>query len=240
MASSLVKSVKRFGLINGIKVYKAIKKKGSISLTLPGLKHQVKMRSQTSDKRTFKKIFLDREYDINLSFIPKFILDAGAYIGLSPIYFSLKYPEAKIVCIEPSESNYQLLIQNAQSPNITCIKGAVWSHSGRVNLIDSINHNGYQVIETEHGSIKAYSIEEIMLMHEMTHIDILKLDVEGAELEIFSRGFENWLLNTKVIMIELHDRKKSECSEVFYNAINRYGFKYYSKGENEIAIRQDI
>ncbi len=236
MASNLLKSIKSFGFISGIRVYKAFKHTGDISMNLPHVKHPIVMRGQTTDAGTFKKIFLDKEYDVNLDFKPTYILDAGAYIGLSPLYFSRKYPEAKIVCIEPSEANYKLLMQNAQMPNIVCIKGAVWSKSGNLELVDAQKHNGNEVIESDSGSIKSYSIEDIMEIHGMPHIDILKIDVEGAELEIFSKGFENWLPKTRVIMIELHDRKKPGCSTVFHSVMDRYGFTYYTKGENEIAI----
>jgi FkbM family methyltransferase len=126
-------------------------------------------------------------------------VDAGAYIGLSPVFFSLKYPDAKIVCVEPNEANYQLLLQNAQLPNITCVKGAIWNQSGHLDLKNSAKQNAHKVIESDSGSVRAYTIDEIMQLHNIPHIDILKMDVEGAELEIFSKGFEKWLPKQKLL-----------------------------------------
>ena len=92
MASNLLKSIKSFGFIGGIRAYLAFKENDDISMKLPHIKHSIRMRGQTSDAGTFKKIFLDKEYDVNLDFQPNYIVAAGACIGLSPIYFSLKYP----------------------------------------------------------------------------------------------------------------------------------------------------
>ena len=66
------------------------------------------------------------------------------------------------------------------------------------------------------------------------YIDILKLDIEGSEKEVFSAGFENWMPKTKVIIIELHDAMKPGCSRAVFAAVNKYNFSFNIKGENII------
>ena len=49
----------------------------------------------------FKAIFIRRNYRFPVDINPKLIIDGGAYVGYSSIYFSLKYPQAKIIAVEP-------------------------------------------------------------------------------------------------------------------------------------------
>jgi hypothetical protein len=66
-------------------------------------------RQGTSDSEVFKDIFVRRNYRLPVYTRPKLIIDGGAYVGYSSLYFSLKYPEAKIIAVEPEDSNFELL-----------------------------------------------------------------------------------------------------------------------------------
>ena len=68
----------------------------------------------------------------------------------------------------------------------------------------------------------------------MPHIDVLKLDIEGSEKEVFEEGYENWLPKTKLLLVELHDKMKKGCSRSVLNAVNKYDFSFDIKGENII------
>ena len=62
--------------------------------------------------------------------------------------------------------------------------------------------------------------------------DIVKLDVEGSEKEIFSENYEGWLPKKKVLIVELHDRMKKGCRKAVFQAISRYDFSLQVAGEN--------
>jgi hypothetical protein len=66
------------------------------------------------------------------------------------------------------------------------------------------------------------------------HIDILKLDIEGSEKEVFETGYEHWLPKINILIIELHDKMKKGCSRAVFNAISKYDFSFDIKGENII------
>ena len=55
-------------------------------------------------------------------------------------------------------------------------------------------------------------------------VDIFKIDVEGAEKELFSANYEKWLEKTNVIIIELHDSFRDGCTEELNNATKSYKF----------------
>ena len=69
--------------------------------------------------------------------------------------------------------------------------------------------------------------------------DILKIDVEGAEKEIFSKNYESWLGKVNVIMIELHDHIRGGCAKTFYSATDKFNFKkVLQKGNLVIVVRE--
>jgi hypothetical protein len=72
------------------------------------------LRPDSSDLLTMREVFLDRDYDFPVRDNVKYIVDAGANIGLASIFFANKYPDAKIIAIEPEKENFLLLKRNAQ------------------------------------------------------------------------------------------------------------------------------
>ena len=69
-----------------------------------------------------------------------------------------------------------------------------------------------------------------MTIHNIDTIDIFKIDIEGAEKELFSKNEEFWITRTKWIIIELHGK---ECRDIFETAMATYRFKHvHTNGEN--------
>ena len=74
----------------------------------------------------------------------------------------------------------------------------------------------------------------------LSRIDILKIDIEGAEKELFSSGFENWLPRTKILFVEVHDDMKKGSSKSVFNATSKYNFRFTMQHENLVFINEDI
>lgn len=210
---------------------------------IKGKHHPLYLRKNTSDISTFNQIFIYNEYKYSLNFKPAFIIDCGAYIGLSTIFFRDNFPDSIIVAIEPETSNFEVLLKNTQNTqNIYCEKAAIWNKNTNLT-IENINNFGNwgftcnEDYKEAQDKIKAITINDILQKYNQSEIDILKIDIEGAEVEIFSSNFENWLPKTKVIMIELHDRFRKGCSKSFFSALIKYDFSVYCNGENIICVR---
>jgi FkbM family methyltransferase len=217
---------------------------------LPGLSSPLYIRSNSTDLLTFHQIFTFKEYEMNLWFKPKFIIDAGANIGLAAVYFTRKHPNAKIIAIEPENSNFEMLKKNSKNyKNIFLHKRALYNQSNLVlNVIDKgygnwgfiteINDNldSKNIVET----VKTITIDEIIKEYDLEFVDLLKIDIEGGEKELFESNYENWLPKTKCIAIELHDGIKMGSSKSFLKAISKYNFSYHNKGENLVFIDRDI
>jgi len=198
------------------------------------------LRGISSDFCIFDQIFLDKSYEINFQNTPKVVLDCGANIGFATVYFKNRFPDAKIICIEPDLSNFEILQKNTEKyDNITLYNMGLWNK--KTDLIienPSSEKFGFVVKEAPTNcdqSIKAISIKDIMEEQKIDFIDVLKIDIEGSEKEVFTSDYEYWLPRTRYIIIELHDHIRKGSSKAFFEALVRYNFSTTVKGENIIC-----
>lgn len=215
---ALLRYIDAFGVLAGLRVF--LRKRTS-SFSIPNVAHPLHLRPGTSDLWMFEEIFLDGEYALPMTLDPKLILDAGANAGFASVYFANRFPKARIIAVEPDPSNLKVLRRNvAPYRNVEVVEGAVWFESTTLSLHDDGDKSGVQVRPGD-GGIRAVTIGEIA---GASPIDILKLDVEGAEKELFAND-PSWLAKVNVLMIELHDRFKPGCSKAVYSALNQHEFR---------------
>jgi FkbM family methyltransferase len=209
-----------------------------------GVKHPVFIRVGSTDTAVFRQIFVERHYDLMITEQPNVIVDAGANIGLSAVFFANKYPKALIVAIEPEEANFTLLKKNTSPyPQIKPIRAAVWRESCQINLIDpGSGSHGFQVVETtaldahQRAVVQAITLDDLYTQMNFSFIDILKIDIEGSEKEVFETSAK-WISKVGVIMAELHDQIKEGCSRAFAEATKDL-IKHPSKGETVIRLHK--
>lgn len=234
--STFSRIIRRYGFANGLSNYLKVQS-GASPVALNGIKHPIHIRKRTSDRALFKQIFYTGEYDISFSFRPQYIIDGGANAGYFSILFANRFPEATILAIEPDSSNYECLQKNtAHYPHIQTLKTAIWSKKAYLQLtnenFDKCAVKSQEVPNKADAHLQADSIDDLIAIAGFPHIDILKLDVEGAEKEIFSSNFEKWLPTTRLIVVELHDHIKKGTSTALLKAAGRYDFSFFTVGEN--------
>lgn len=217
-----------------------------ITVIPEGLGHPVRLRLRTSDMGVFRQVLVAGEYECNLSKSPRVIVDAGANIGLASIFYATRYPQARVIAIEPEKSNYALLEKNARAfPNLVPVRGALWNADTEISLIDpGLGHYGFQTAAA--GSpdsresvqkVPGMTIEKVMRDYSIDYIDILKVDIEGSEKELFENS-SSWIDSVGVIAIELHDRIRDGCSRSLYSAAS--GFTHgFSRGETTFLFRSE-
>jgi len=194
-----------------------------ITARAAGIKHPVRLRPKTTDVIVYKEVLLDGQYNIDLPFVPQTIVDAGANIGMASIFYAKKYPKAKIIAIEPESSNFALLLRNvARYPNITAIRAAIWNRDGQINVGErdpDKQASGNWAFVTREGDgvqVRAITMQTLMAEMNLGSIDLLKIDIEGAEKEVFEQC--NWLDRVRALAVELHDRFKPGCSAAVNSA----------------------
>lgn len=226
------------------------------TLVLPG-EHRFLFRPSREDREVCRQVFFYRDYALDRlarrgdlmdhysSIERPLIVDAGANIGAATVWFSLTFPKARVVAIEPDTENFRLLAQNtAQFPLVSLHQGAIASAPGQLFLNDP--GGGAWAYRTTAGpgpgsyAVKAMTIEEVASSSDATPF-ILKIDIEGAEQELFSRHAEI-LDQFPLIVIELHDwmlpRSASSQNFLRWHAARDRDFVF--SGENVFSISNSI
>jgi FkbM family methyltransferase len=240
----LFQFIETLGWTSGLNIFAKVKFNSTDSIKLKHIQHPFKLRSGSSDINAFRQVFIYNEYNFEVT-DPNFIVDGGSNIGLAAIYFANKFPNATIVSIEPELENFNLLVANTEKYNkINPLKSGIWSSSTFLKVRNiGLGNWGFIVeeqSEEDENTFRAISISDILKKYNQTNIDILKLDVEGAEKEIFSSNYQDWLPNTKVLIVELHDRMKKECSKALFRALLNYDFTVEQLGENLVCVNQQF
>lgn len=153
-----------------------------------------------------------------------FIVDAGGYIGTAAIIFARAFPDAKIITLEPSIENFSVLRKNvAAYENIVPVNKALGARVGKIALVNrGTGHWGFSIVQRPADAsdakqvhkVEVTTIPAIMAEHGVSGIDLLKLDIEGAELDVLTPRPE-WIDAVIVISAELHDRIAPGCEAAF-------------------------
>jgi FkbM family methyltransferase len=178
----------------------------------------------------------------------KRIIDAGANIGAVTARFLVHYPDASLIAIEAEKSNYDMLVKNFQSrPNVKLVFGGIWPVKTNLKVIPgdsspNLAKQAFRVVETVEtkDTISAYTVSDLMQMMSWPEIDILKLDVEGAEHELFTKNYKEWVDKVKVVIFEAPDSDCPGCLQVIYRALDGLAFNSFICGESLVLIRSDL
>ena len=240
----------RFGVLNGTDVLlrtivaKLLPSGRPVSVRLPGLRAPLVLRSRSSDVKVFHQVFVDREHDVKrLAPTATTIIDAGANVGFSSVFFATEFPGAQVIAIEPEPSNYAQLVRNTASyPNITPVHAALWSGRGVVSIENPESEEwAFRVFASDstrdRATIPATGVADVLAQFGLSQVDILKIDIEGAETEVFGPGCDEWLGCVRNLVIELHDYLKPGCSRAVHAAATRVGFAHTMQGEFTIFVR---
>jgi len=221
----VLRYLEKYGVAHGMRLVLAKRRKsGAMKLRVPNVAHPLHLRAGTSDLYMFEEVFLDDEYGFETSLDPKLILDVGANAGFASVYFANRFPNARILAVEPDPSNVEILRRNvAPYRNVEVIEGAVWYESTTLSLDDQGDKSGIQVRPGD-GGIRAMTIDELLAHAGAAHIDILKIDIEGAEKELFEHDAA-LAGKVGVLLIELHDRFKPGCSRAVFSALAQHDFR---------------
>lgn len=131
---------------------------------------------------------------------------------------------------------------------ITPVQAALWKQNREINVVDhGLGNWGFMAEETNTKEkllsdichkVTSITVDKIIDDYELDKIDILKIDIEGAEKEVFS-DTSSWIEKVDAIIIELHERMKPGCNRSFYNGSNGFGQEWH-QGENVCLSRGKI
>jgi FkbM family methyltransferase len=208
-----------------------------VAVRLPELPHPLWVRPGTSDVATFNEVFVAREYDLPFTdFVPRHVLDLGANVGYASVHFASRWPQAVILAVEPEAENVVLLKRNTGLyPRVNALHAAVWSRTTEVAVANPKDDaNAFRMTEAANGSgprVPAFTIGQLIDRMGCGRLDLLKMDVEGAEVEIL-RAASEWLDRVNVMIVELHDRMVPGCGAALIAALQGRRFRMEIVGQN--------
>lgn len=201
-------------------------------------------RPGTSDEMVFWQVFIDLQYAPHAPIeAPRFILDCGANVGYTASYFLTRFPAARVFAVEPDPGNAAMLRRNLTpyGGRAAVFETAVWSRPVGLVLSTTPFRDGRewarQVREArpdETPAMLATDIPKLIAESREDRVGILKMDIEGAETEVFSADCSSWLPRVDAMMVELHD---DAGAGAFERAVRRHGFDISRHGELAIAVR---
>jgi FkbM family methyltransferase len=233
-----------------------------VTVETPNGARQLYCRKGTSDEGVVWSIFGRRDYD--LSRLRRFakirewiearhregrralIIDAGANIGASAVFFALTFPTALVIAIEPEPGNFALLVKNAQGLNIRCLQAALASADGQAEIRDPGEGNwGFRAEPTQStgGGIPCVTIDSLYreTCNDTVFPFIVKVDIEGGEEEVFAHNTE-WVARTPVLVAELHDwlLPKGRTSLPFLRCVSALDRDFVYLGEDVFSIANTL
>ena len=198
------------------------------------LKYKIQVQDCLSFIFQVKDIFVKQYYYFNPDSINPVIYDCGANVGTSCLFFKEFYPSAKIKAFEPDPSISLLLKNNLNSNSIDdveIISKAVWVDNNGIEFGAEGSDTG-SIFSTKN-QIRVESVRLKDLLEEETEVDLLKLDIEGAEVEVIEDCNES-LLKVKNIFIEYHSFKdKEQDLDKILKILSQNHFRYYVNSEQK-------
>lgn len=224
----------KFAIIFGLlkcQLFILIKKQTNISFAIGGYK--LFFPNPKVLRYLIKEILCCEEYYIELENNEPFIMDCGSNLGMSILYFKLKYPESKIIGIEADPFNFHFLKMNVKDmTNVKIFNKFITVESnkkikfysgGAGDLRGSFDRTRGGDTEIE---VDSLSISELF---KGQTIDLIKMDIEGGEGLIFKSANElNFLNRCRNLIIEYHHNLDTSISSLSYflNCFEEYSFTY--------------
>ena len=187
-----------------------------------------------------KEIFVDKIYAFQSSLKSPKIIDCGANIGLSTIFFALEYPHAKIISFEADPTTFQALqlnIDQIKNSNIQLIQKAVWTSEDRL-LFNPDGADGGKVSQSKCAYANSIEVDATDLRVFLQEpVDMLKMDIEGSENTVIPHCYD-LLRNVKNLFIEYHGSYKDHDSLInIINILSKAGFIYRLR---ELTVEKNL
>ncbi len=164
-----------------------------------------------ADSFIFSEVFEHEYYRLPIA-PPATILDLGANIGMTSVYFGRHYPQAQFACVEPIPDNVRLLRKNLHMNSVPAkiFAAAVDVRDGEVVMEIDKRDYGHRIADPCSGqamavlTVPALSVDSILRELQWERIGLLKVDIEGHEKSLLG-GNCDWLHRVDAICIECHE-----------------------------------
>jgi FkbM family methyltransferase len=156
------------------------------------------------------------------------VLDLGSHIGIAATWFHLINPDLDIACVEPDPRNLKLLLPNLAKNEIRAavVPCAVGGRPGEMAFGVGTNPSLSSLRVTEYYfhaediSVEVKTLPQILDHLGWDHVDVVKMDIEGAERSLFASCRE-WAERVTTIVMEIHPNIDIDEAQ---RELGEYGF----------------
>jgi FkbM family methyltransferase len=184
---------------------------------------------------SYEEIFKTRVYDFRATTEHPIIIDAGANIGLSVLFFKQIYPGCKIVAFEPDPDIFRLLVKNVQAHGFSDVdlrEAAAWINNDELTFYSEGSLSGSTAVDfLGAGNVKKVKACRLKtLLTGFAKIDFLKIDIEGAETDVLA-DIESELHRVEYLFFEYHSTyDRPQTLGDLLSLATRAGFRYVING----------
>lgn len=189
---------------------------------------------------SFREIFVEEIYAFDAQTASPRIVDGGANVGLSILFFKKLYPESRIIGFEPSPKVFAVLQQNIDTcgfSDVELVRKALWIQDTELRFHQDGADAGH-VVQGEDAeetiSVTACSLRPFL----QEPVDLLKLDIEGAEVDVL-RDCASELTNVRNLFVEYHSfADQPQRFNELTGVLSAAGFRYQI--HTQFASRQPL
>jgi len=184
-----------------------------VDVNLRSLGRHVRLRSHTTDISVLGELIVSGGYDPVLPHLAgpvHTVIDLGANIGLVARWCAHRWPDLTISCVEPEAGNVEVLRHNVELvPGATVYSACVGAYERRVRLSTTMGEHGfamYNPVAGSEGDVDVITIDQVFAGSGLgdAQIDLLKCDIEGAEVELLT-DCRSWISRVTVAVVECHN-----------------------------------
>ena len=213
----------------------------TVPLRIDLLKHPFRMRLFSSDAWVVRQTLYERHYlDIEATAGNRLVIDLGANIGSYAALVLARNHNARVVCVEPDPATAAVARRNLApyGDRAVVLPTAIWDRPVGLRIKRYAGHEWgisvYPCADGETPDITALTMNQILEHEGRERIDVLKIDIEGAEEQLFS-GSIPWLDHVDLLAVELHG---PEARETVEGALETGGWTHDRRGEIDLYTRQ--
>jgi FkbM family methyltransferase len=186
------------------------------------------LRYGTVDPDVVFQVAARGEYDVRPQGEVGLVIDGGAHIGVAARRFAAAFPEAKVIAVEPDRDNFELLLRNTSGfANVECVNAAIMAEPGPATVTRGAENWLHTVAPGgDEPNVAGVTVGELIARSGLAAVDILKLDIEGTERDLFEAGAPGWLNAVGTLLVELHDWARPGCSRYLYRATADFEYEW--------------
>lgn len=231
-----------FGATQAVRVLAAYALKSrAVRVRVRGYDRPVHVRIGESDISVLWQVYGKRELDVSIDPPVRVILDLGANVGYATRWFMDHWPEAKVIAVEPSATNAaSLRLNNPDTSRLSVLEAAIGSRDGHCRIVNPTDPAWALRVGDcgpgDDGALPMKRLGTILAEGGFDSADIVKIDIEGAEVDLLNDPDAVALLGrSRCVIIETHGE---EAERLVGEAVERFGMDTEQRGEKFIAFRR--